>query len=416
MMHSPELIKHLRDSVARYAAVDSNPVSESSYSSEEARSIQYSKKDIQAVLGCSTTKLDRWIKQLEREEDVYFLRDGRGHYLVDPEQVPLFLKKAGIETIPELRVYRDDYEVPVMVVNTSKGGIAKSTTTLHLAVESALDVRKRQRVLLIDGDPQGSLAKQLSRASLDTDFNSFLSIFEEGASLTREERLSPKMQSKFRSQILDLLLETHLDNLWLLPSDMENASIEIAILQATAKYGIDNAMMIVKDVLVTPVKEDFDIIFFDTSPAPNSTTASIYFASNHITFVVTGRNQDYRSYIEHKKYLARTLESTTPNGFQGVHSVKTIITKHVDKNDVLSSIMRTNVSRIMVTDGSDVYSQIIHESRKYEEAAAAQLPLQLLDSKKDNSYRDSMSELKKLYSQFSEVINPHLFTSNGGLE
>ncbi len=403
-----QLVEELDSLSARYASIENNPLSEC-VETEDPRTIQYSKKEIRSILGCSERMLEKWISELQ-EEGEYFVQDARNHYMVSPEQVPSFLKKANIKTIPELRQERDDYEVAVIIVNTGKGGIAKSTSALHLAVQGALDMKKQYRVVLIDGDPQGSLAKQLSPLALDGQFDSFLDIIKEGAQMTREERLSPEKQAYFREKVLALQLDTHIDNLKLIPASVENINIETVILECLLEKGKDNAMSVIKDVLVTPIKNDADLILFDTSPAPNSTTSAMYFASNHITLVATGRKQDYRSYIAHHDFLARTIEKMHPSDFKGVYSLKTIVTKHIDKNDMLSSKMRTNVSRIQATGGSDVYSQIIHENRKYEEAADVHLPLQLLDSKNDKPYRDALAEVRNLYEQVGAVIEPHLFS------
>ena len=406
MKLSRDIIKLLESTAKQYIAIENNP-SNQEFDNNCLKPIQYSKKDIAKVLECGNANLDHWIKELE-EEGEYFVRNNSGNYIIAPEQATLIAQKAGIKTIPEIRVINNDYAVPVVVVNTSKGGIAKSTTTLHLAVSAALDVKKSQRVLLIDGDPQGSIIKQMSPVSDSNEFAGLLSLIKETSHLSREERLSPMNQKKFRNYLLQkVIVESHLTNMWILPANMNDTEIEVELMGALADKGRDCAMALYRDVVITPLLNDFDIIFFDTSPSPNATTGNIYFASNHVIFVTTGRKQDYRSYITHHTYLAETIKKLSPSDFIGFHSMKTIITKHIDKNDTQSEKMSKNVSKVQAI--SDVYTQVIHENRKYEEAAEAKLPLQLLSSKSDKPYRDAIKEISNLYSQFDATINKHLF-------
>ena len=53
---------------------------------------------------------------------------------------------------------------PIIAITNQKGGVGKTTTTLNLGVWLA---RHRQRVLLIDADPQGSLTVSMGVRNLD---------------------------------------------------------------------------------------------------------------------------------------------------------------------------------------------------------------------------------------------------------
>lgn len=409
-LNKEQLIAHLLECESSFVKRTESPL-DNFYLDASIRELSLNKGELREAIGCNESQLNKWIAEME-DEGEYFERNSRQNYILDNEQVRTILKKAGIKTIPELRE-TNEYRVPVCIVNISKGGLAKSTTALTLAVSSALDVRKNQRVLLIDTDPQGSIVKHLCVNDLEYAYDTFDELIKEALKVTREKRLSDEYQEMYKEHIENILVESHLENLFIIPSNFKNSTIDPSMGAALANpnMGIDNVMTVIHDVLIRPILDDFDLVVIDTPPASNLVTAATYYAANHVTFVTTGRTQDYRSYVAHYNFLRETVENLMPSDFDGYESLNTLITRHSDKNDKLSKQLTTNVAAI--SSVASRYQTMIHENRTYETAAEHNLPVQLLDVKKDTSYREAMKQINQLYAEFNEIIKPSLFDVSG---
>lgn len=370
------------------------------------RSVHLSKKEMQTVLGCTAKQLDTWITEFQRDVDS-LERNTSNHYLFDREQATFFLEKAGIKSLEQIRKERDDYVVPITIINTSKGGIAKTTTAITLAVASALDIKRSPRTLIIDGDPQGSVIKNISQVSLEYTFDSFLPLIQKGSKMSREERLSEIVQSEFREALLELIRPSFVDNLWVLPSNYDNSKIEMEIIDAMRTFDVDNGMNLFKDVIITPILDSYDRIFIDTSPSTLATTAAIYFASNNAIFPTTGRSQDYKSFITHFDLLADWIERYAPSDFEGLYDVNALITRNVVNSSILAKKIENNVLKAI--RGCSVLRATITENRKYEEATNASVPLLVFDSPNDDPYKLAMKEISSLYDEYCLSISTFEF-------
>lgn len=389
-----------------YNKLENGPIEEDSFD-VEIREIKFTKKDIADKLGIKPKKVEELIQRME-EDGEYFVRNNSSQYTISLSQASALTSLAGKKTIPEIRrsASGKNFTVPVVIINTAKGGIAKTTTAIHLAVAASLDFVRNQRVILIDGDPQGSVRKQLSPVDLATSLSTLLEHIETNASLSREERLSAEKQQEFRDTLVnDVILDTYLDNLRVIPSDFCDSAIEL-IIQKQLTVDAEAAKNIYKDLVITPLCSEADLIIIDTSPSPNATTNNQYYAANHVTFCTTGRKQDYRSFIAHHQYMVGVMQQA-PENFEGYLSIKTVISKHIDNNTNLSKAMKKNISR--VNSVSDVHLAIISENAKYEEASDEKLPLQLFNSASDKPYKAALQEIDALYTSFIENINVHLF-------
>lgn len=136
----------------------------------------------------------------------------------------------------------------MLTVGNNRGGVAKTTTALNLALALA---EKGKHVLLVDMDPQSSLTSSLPPPKGEAESCSLVDYFVRGMPLAK------------------VIRKTSFSNVWLLPShpDMRMADLggsahptqELAFVEAL--HGPD---------VKTPDGEQFNCILLDTPPGQSS--------------------------------------------------------------------------------------------------------------------------------------------------
>ncbi len=128
--------------------------------------------------------------------------------------------------------------MPTIAVSSFKGGTAKTSTALHLG--SALAKFHKKKVLLIDFDAQANLTAGLG---FDPDEN---------------DSLAPVLQGT--KELKDVVLQTSIPNLDLIPADTWLERVEVTGPLASDRYSHEKLRS-----LIDPLKYDFIII--DTPPS-----------------------------------------------------------------------------------------------------------------------------------------------------
>ncbi len=131
------------------------------------------------------------------------------------------------------------HEARIIALANQKGGVGKTTTSISLAAGLA---EIGQRVLLVDFDPQGGCALGLGiePGSLE------LSVYN--ALLDRDLAVE------------DVIVETKVENLHLLPSNIDLAAAELMLVQEVAR---EQTLM----RILAPVRVKYDFILIDCPPS-----------------------------------------------------------------------------------------------------------------------------------------------------
>ncbi|MBF4436930.1 ParA family protein, partial [Vibrio anguillarum] len=167
----------------------------------------------------------------------------------------------------------ENQTLQMFIVSNLKGGSGKSTLASNLAAALATQTMNSYRIGLIDLDPQGS-ATDIYLPYLDDDALSVGDLLLEEFELDDNET--------FESVCRDAFLEVNIPNVKVLPARTADARYDFYSkmkgLESQEKgvvyHSHDQLMRIVE-----AVKDDFDIILFDTPPQLNEAAFAAHFVA-----------------------------------------------------------------------------------------------------------------------------------------
>jgi chromosome partitioning protein len=229
--------------------------------------------------------------------------------------------------------------IAVVAVVMNKGGSSKTTTVTELGTQIA---QKGFRTVIIDLDFQANATKAFG--IIPAKLNRYVGeLFE-----------APKTNPK------ELLLETIIPNLYIIPSSIKLSPIasapptgsEIAIKRAVAK-----------------IWDDFDYVFIDTPPGLGvMPTAALAAATHYLIpvqcepFALDGIEDLMNAIINAQDALNEDLQSL------GVYMAMV---------DERNNLTKTIISEVKEYFGEKVFNTIVRKSVKLPEAQGARVPIQI---------------------------------------
>ena len=248
----------------------------------------------------------------------------------------------------------------VIAIANQKGGVGKTTTTINL---SACLAEKGMKVLVIDVDPQGNTTSGLG---IDKD-NLENTVYQ----LLLDECTVEKC-----------MYESVVNNLFVLPSDVDLAGAEIELIGIEEKEYILNKQ-------VKLIREFFDYIIIDCPPSLNMLTVNAMTAADSV-FVP----------IQCEYYALEGLS-------QLIHTINLVKQRLNEKLEIEGVVFtmydaRTNLSLQVVENvrknlEQNIYNAIIPRNVRLAEAPSHGLPISMYDAKSAGAeaYRDLAEEILK---------------------
>jgi chromosome partitioning protein len=181
----------------------------------------------------------------------------------------------------------DSDPLAVIAVQNFKGGVGKSTVSVHLAQYLAM---RGYRVCLIDCDSQGSATMMMGHVP-DLDIN-------------EEDTLYPFFRNAEMSSLTYALRETHWDRLWLIPANLRLYSAEYELAARIARS--DQRLLNRLAEGVASVAEHFDVVILDPPPALGTISLSVMRAANALLIPIPPTVVDFTSTTS---FLAMLYES-----------------------------------------------------------------------------------------------------------
>ncbi|WP_241656364.1 ParA family protein [Propioniciclava sinopodophylli] len=227
----------------------------------------------------------------------------------------------------------------VIAMTNQKGGVGKTTTTINLGAALAETGRK---VLLVDFDPQGSASVGLgvNPHTLDTSIYNLL--------LSRDV------------DIEDVILETSVEGLDLLPANIDLSAAEVQLVSEVARE------QTLRRVL-RPVKGSYDIIIIDCAPSLGLLTVNALTASDYALIPLECEFFALRGVALLTDTIAKVTERLNPD-----LEILGIVGTMYDGRTLHS---REVLERVVEAFGDTVFHTVIKRTVKFPETTVAGEPI-----------------------------------------
>ncbi len=256
----------------------------------------------------------------------------------------------------------------IVAVANQKGGVGKTTTSVNLGAALA---GEGERVLLLDLDPQGNATSAFGMQEIEGE-----SVYD---SLVSEADLAEKV------------LPTRLENLFLIPADLDLAGAEIEVARMT-----DHLTRLGRALQVFREDKTFDFILLDCPPSLGILMTNALAAADEI---LTPIQCEYFA-LEGLVKIVRVVEQIRNSGANPAVEIAGIVMTMFDGRTNLSSQV---VNEVRQHFGDRVYTTVIPRTVRLSEAPSFGQTILEYDSSGGGAraYRQLATEFLKRHQRVS---------------
>ncbi len=245
----------------------------------------------------------------------------------------------------------------VVAVQNFKGGVGKSTLSVHLSQYLAIH---GYRVLLIDCDSQAS-ATTLFGYVPDLD-------------LHEDETLYPFLREDERRSLDYAIRKTHFDGLDLVPANLRLFQSEYEIAARMARGG--GALLDRLAQGIGSVADRYDVVVIDPPPALGAISLSVLRAANALVVPVPPTVMDFSSTAAFLSMLDETMQVLAQHGMQPDLAFLRFVASKVDDN---KSMQRELITLMGQLYGQAMIRTPLKDSAEIDNASARLMTVYELD-------------------------------------
>ncbi len=309
------------------------------------------------------------------------------------ELPPAKKKETGVRegyTLADLNVMRDafntlpwreEHEEPVVLsFQNFKGGVGKSTTSVHAAQYFAL---QGYRVLMVDLDPQAT-------ATLLFGFNPATDIGEEDTALPFFESHRESLDYAVRS--------THWPGLDLIPSNLQlyNAEYLIAADTNAGAARFERLRDGIADIAV-----NYDVVILDPPPALGMISINALAACNALIVPTPPAVVDYASTVTFFQMLTEVIGTLEDAGVHPAFKFLQVLPTRVDENKMAQKVIRDGMRKVF---GNGVLSTALIDSSEYNTGSAEMRTVYEYTGPSNKTYRRCRANLDRVMGDIEEQV------------
>jgi chromosome partitioning protein len=237
----------------------------------------------------------------------------------------------------------------IIAMTNQKGGVGKTTSTVNLGVGLA---KEGKRVLLVDGDPQGSLTISLG--------------------INNPDGLSETLATSMLAEIHDMEIPAdsgiihHSEGIDLLPANIELSGVELSLFNTMSRE------MVMRNVL-SKLKQSYDFILIDCMPSLGLMTINALAAADSVIIPSQANYLSTKGMNLLLRSISRVRKQINPNlRIDGI--LFTMVDSRTNNARSIISSMRT-----VAGDSLKVFRTEIPRSVRAEEAAEKGKSIYLYD-------------------------------------
>lgn len=256
------------------------------------------------------------------------------------------------------RPWRDaEDSCAVVAVQNFKGGVGKSTLSVHLAQYLAI---RGYRVLLVDCDSQAS-ATTLFGYVPDLD-------------LDEEETLYPFLRQDELTSLDYAIRKTHFDGLDLIPSNLRlfNSEYELAAKMARGQGALLDRL----SQGIASVADRYDIVVIDPPPALGAISLSVLRAATALVVPVPPTVMDFSSTAAFLAMLDETMQLLDEHGLAPELNFLRFVASRVDENKSMQKELMKLMRQVF---GTAMIRSPLKDSAEIDNATARLMTVYELD-------------------------------------